>query len=96
MTFSWTLVSSGDLSLLRTSNEQSFELSLRLGDENYAYKLVIDHDPDRERMRIKEERLKHDNGTLFAFRGGKPSFTATITRLDRRIPSAGRNQDSVC
>lgn len=60
-----------DLSQLQKSTEQRFELSIRLGKEQYDYKLSIEHDPDHERMRIKEERLDHDNRALFVFKGGK-------------------------
>lgn len=63
--------SAADLSLLGKATEQRFELGLRLGEETYLYTLVIEHDPDRERMRIKEERLEHDKHPLFVFKDGQ-------------------------
>jgi len=63
--------SAADLSLLRKAAEQRFELSLSLGKETYFYKLTIEHDANRERMRIKEERLEHGKHPLFIFKDGQ-------------------------
>lgn len=62
---------SGDLSTLQKSGVQRFELRLSIDGDRYGYRLVIEHEAARERMRIKEEHLEHNEHPLFSFETGQ-------------------------
>lgn len=60
-----------DLSFAQNRDEQRFELDLRIDDQDYLYRLVIDHHRDDNKMRIGEEVLKCEERPLFVFRKGE-------------------------
>jgi predicted ATPase len=62
---------SGELTRWQTNSTQRFELDLQVGEANYAYSLLIEHDEDRRRARIKSEMLLVDGKKLFSFEGGQ-------------------------
>jgi len=49
---------------------QRFELDLQAGIASYGYSLVVEHDEDRRRARIKSETLLLDGKKLFHFQEG--------------------------
>ena len=59
-----------DLSLTQGHKKQRFELDLQSDDGFYQYFVVIEHDPDKHRMRISEESLCHDRKPIFKFEKG--------------------------
>ena len=59
-----------DLSLTQKRNEQRFEIDLQLDGRAYRYALSIEHDRERRRMHIADERLECDGRPLFAFHKG--------------------------
>jgi len=61
---------SRDLTRWQSGGRQRFELEVTLGTDNYTYTLVIDHDVERHRMRVLEERLDLNDMPLFAFTEG--------------------------
>ena len=56
--------------LWRSGTTQRFELELQVGDAIYAYSLVIEHDEDLRRARIKSETLLLNGRKLFHFQEG--------------------------
>lgn len=60
----------GDLTRWQSTGVQRFELDLALGSETYAYRLVVEHDANRRRTRVKEERLALGGRALFEFVDG--------------------------
>lgn len=52
-----------------TRNDQSFELGVAGNGGQYLYQLVLDHDRNGMRNRIKEERLTFDGKPLYHFDG---------------------------
>jgi len=50
--------------------EQTFELGIQGNGGQYAYRLVIEHDPERKKNRIKSERLAQDNRALYEYEEG--------------------------
>lgn len=61
---------STDLTRSLDSRDQRFELDLKVEDGTYTYLLLIEHDEDRRRARIKEERLEFNERRLFYFQEG--------------------------
>ncbi|MBF0623236.1 MAG: AAA family ATPase [Magnetococcales bacterium] len=59
-----------DLTRWQTSGLQRFELEIVTEDDVYLYRLLIDHDVERRRSRVFEERLDLNGKTLFACREG--------------------------
>lgn len=59
-----------DLAIGQLRKEQNFELDVGVDEHTYRYGLTIDHDPDRNRMRIIKETLEHDGRTIFEFDNG--------------------------
>ena len=59
-----------DLTLGHGRNEQRFELEIGIDDHTFGYRVTVDHDPDRRRMRIMEETLVHDGRPIFEFAHG--------------------------
>ena len=60
-----------DLSCLRSGNQvQQFELEIHVGQDIYEYMLKMEHNPDRNRMRIDQEVLTHNKKPLFVFERG--------------------------
>jgi hypothetical protein len=62
--------SSADLTCWQTNAVQRFELDLLIESSAYNYALVIEHDEDRRRARIKSETLTVDRKRLFDFQEG--------------------------
>ena len=60
-----------DLSLTQDRKEQRFEIETRTDGSLYRYSLAIEHDVDRNRMRIHEESLEHDGNPIFEFKMGE-------------------------
>jgi len=48
-----------------TRNVQTFEIDIRDDEGTYAYKLEIEHEDNRERCRVKSERLLYDQRPLY-------------------------------
>jgi predicted ATPase len=67
-----------NLTRWQTSGCQRFELELADGGNTYVYTLLIEHDADRRRMRVQEEKLDFDGKPLFSCIGG----TAQLFRDD--------------
>ena len=61
----------GDLTRWQSRLDQTFELTIRLGDHAYQYRLVIEHDDDRRHARVKQEQLSLDDWPLFVFEHSK-------------------------
>lgn len=59
-----------DLTRWQMGKQQRFELEIAAGGDSYAYSLIIDHDVDRRRMRVFEEKLDLNGKPLFACREG--------------------------
>jgi predicted ATPase len=55
---------------LPTSPTQRFELELQAGEANYDYALVIEHDEERRKAKVKSEILTMDDKRLFDFQEG--------------------------
>ena len=55
----------------QTIATQRFELDLEIDKSPYEYALVIEHDEDRRRARIKSETLLRDGKKLFDFQEGQ-------------------------
>ena len=51
--------------------EQTFELGIKGNGGQYTYRLVIEHEPDRNRNRILNERLKFDTLVLYEYENGE-------------------------
>ncbi len=60
-----------DLTLNRKRNVQRFEIATSVDGHSYVYGLEVEHDPDRDRMRILKETLEHDGRPIFEFRNGE-------------------------
>lgn len=60
-----------DLSMMRNSNIQHFEMDVSIGGSDYRYELKIAHDQDRKKMRVEREKLWMGGKPLFAFATGK-------------------------
>lgn len=55
----------------QTLNQQAFELELSTSESGiYTYKLVVEHDQDRRKMRVHEEKLELDGKPLFLCQEG--------------------------
>jgi len=54
-----------------TRLEQTFELGLQGNGGQYAYQLVIQHDQERKKNKIKHERLNQDSRTLYQYAEGR-------------------------
>jgi predicted ATPase len=61
---------SAELTRWQSSPTQRFELELQAGEANFAYALVIEHDEDRRKAKIKSETLTMDGSKLFHFQEG--------------------------
>ncbi|MBF0109992.1 MAG: AAA family ATPase [Magnetococcales bacterium] len=59
-----------DLTRWQTGERQRFELEITAENDHYAYSLVINHDVERRRMRVSEERLDWNGKPLFACEEG--------------------------
>ena len=60
-----------DLSCLQNGNVvQRFELELHIDQDIYEYTLSVEHNLDRNKMRIRHEVLKHDKKPLFVYEKG--------------------------
>jgi predicted ATPase len=59
-----------DLTRWQQLGIQHFELELKAGDDVYVYTLMIEHDEDRRRRRIKREVLLMNQKALFEFENG--------------------------
>ena len=51
----------------QTIGTQRFELEMEIENDTYLYTLVIEHDEDRRRARVKQESLSQDGKPLFDF-----------------------------
>ncbi len=60
-----------DLTRWQTTGVQRFEMNLKVEQAAYAYSLLIEHDEDRRRNRIKAETLLLDGKPLFEFEEGE-------------------------
>ena len=60
-----------DLTMHGDRKEQKFEIDTCVGDQTYNYALTIEHDPDRSRMRIARETLRHKGRPIFEFTRGE-------------------------
>jgi predicted ATPase len=65
-----TVFPSGDLTRWQTNAVQRFELDLEAGTDAYNYTLVIEHDEDRRRAKVKSETLTLEGRKLFDFQEG--------------------------
>lgn len=61
---------STELTRWQESPTQRFELDLEITDARYAYSLIIEHDPDRRKARVKMESLTLNEQPLFQFEEG--------------------------
>ena len=59
-----------DLALGQNLKEQRFELDISTDEHTYRYGLTIEHDRDRNQMRISRETLEHDGKIIFEFDNG--------------------------
>lgn len=55
-----------DLTRWQTGGQQRFELELAIENERYAYQLLVEHDQNRRKMRVQEERLSLNGQILFS------------------------------
>lgn len=60
-------------------DEQTIGFSLMIGEDQYDYKLIIEHSRRENRARIKREELKWKNSTFFLFDGQE----AHLYRINR-------------
>ena len=60
-----------DLTMNQAQKEQRFEIDIGIDDHTYGYELTLERDPDRGRLRITEESLKHDDKPIFEFAHGQ-------------------------
>jgi len=67
-----------DLTRWQELGQQRFELDLITGNDIYTYKLVVDHDRERKRMRTLSEELACNDNPLFTCKEG----TAQLYRDD--------------
>lgn len=63
--------SARDLSMTHSSDIQTFIVEMTISNGDYRYELTIEHDRDRNKMRIQRERLQIDGKPLFLFQTGK-------------------------
>jgi predicted ATPase len=61
---------SGDLTRWQSHAAQRFELELEAGQAMYGYSLVVEHDEDRRKAKVKSETLLLDGRKLFHFQEG--------------------------
>ena len=66
-----TVFPSAELTRWQTNATQRFELELQVGEANYSYSLLIEHDEDRRKAKIKSETLLLDGKKLFSFQDGQ-------------------------
>lgn len=59
-----------ELTRWQSSPTQRFELDLQIGESAYGYSLVIEHDEERRKAKIKMETLLLDGKKLFHFQDG--------------------------
>ena len=59
-----------DLSVSQRRTTQRFELDTESGGDSYAYRLVVEHQPERNRARVLEEDLRHNDRVVFSFSEG--------------------------
>ena len=64
------LFAARDLALGQNLKEQRFELDVSTDEHTYRYGLTIEHDRDRNKMRISRETLEHDGRPIFEFDNG--------------------------
>jgi len=62
---------SAELTRGQTNAAQRFELELQVGEAHYSYSLLIEHDEDRRKAKIKSETLLLDGKNLFSFQDGQ-------------------------
>jgi predicted ATPase len=60
----------GDLTRWQSNPTQRFELDLDAGSAKYGYSLVVEHDEDRRKAKVKSETLLLDGQKLFHFQEG--------------------------
>ena len=60
-----------DITLDRNLEEQRFEIKVWIDHHIYDYRLTVEHDQERRKMRIAEEILEHDGRPIFEFRRGQ-------------------------
>ena len=63
--------STSTLTAWDTRSEQTIELELTGNGGRYSYRLMVEHERDKRRSRIKTERLKFDQLKLYEFDGTK-------------------------
>lgn len=61
----------GTLSRFADSRLQRFELDLRIGDQDFRYKLALEHDPAKEEVRIAREELLCGSQLLYEAADGE-------------------------
>jgi len=59
-----------DLTLWQTGGRQRFEFEVSAGDDLYTYRLLLERESDRRRMRVFEERLDLNDKPLFHCKNG--------------------------
>lgn len=59
-----------DINAWTKSTQQTFELHVKKNSNQFAYKLVISHNPDIQKQRVDLETLSYDDQPLFAFEQG--------------------------
>lgn len=65
-----TVFPARDLTRWQENSHQRFELDLEVDGHTYTYSLVLEHDEDRRKVRIKTEQLLFDTKPLFEFEEG--------------------------
>ena len=60
-----------DLSIWQTGKHQRFELDACVDEQSYRYRLTVEHDPERGKMRIAEEALEHEGRPIFELNMGE-------------------------
>jgi predicted ATPase len=75
-----------DLTRWQTIGLQRFEMDLKLEQGAYAYSLLVEHDEDRRKNRIKEEKLLMDGRPLFEFKDGTAQLYHDDFKLGPQYP----------
>lgn len=65
------LFSEGDVTSWSKKPEQVFEMEIDLSDGRCLYRLVVYHEPEKHRARVKTEELTFNDKPLFAFDEGE-------------------------